>query len=246
MANNMPANLSQSNGNGGIRAGMSNKLSNLKKNPKVRGVAHAIKKQTFTRKAAQRNLRAMAKVVGGAAGATVGIAAGVATGDFSNVAKYGAAGLIGGAKGAGGLVNKGFNTYDGAKNSLDGFKDDYNVGAYGEEYAQNAKFDREFRRTKEYKDMIKNYPGQEQDVQAMLDSGITDASKMNTILKNMKKYPQADIKHGIAYNNLADACNDSVLYDDKKLRMFLNKRGINPGNSSADLDKLRQSIVDFK
>ena len=84
----------------------------------------------------------------------------------------------------------------------------------------------------------------------MLKAGITDPTRMNTILKNMQDYRNRGINninigHGIAYNQLANDCGDSILYDNNKLRTFLNKRGISASND-ADLDRLRQSIIDFK
>ena len=62
----------------------------------------------------------------------------------------------------------------------------------------------------------------------------------------MNKLPQgATIEHAIAYNQLANDCSDSILYDNKKLRMFLNARGIN-ATTQSDLDALRQHMINFK
>ncbi len=234
--------------NSGFSATLKDKWNNAPR--PIKGVANLAKNQLFTRSAAQRNLRAMGKVVGGAAGLTAGLAAGVSTGDFGKALQYGAAGVAGGAAAGGGLANFGFNAYDSTVKGIDNLRYGYDEGAYGEEEAQNRQFDREFKRSEDYKKMLKNHPGSEKDIDSMLKAGITDPTRMNTILKNMQDYRNRGINninigHGIAYNQLANDCGDSILYDNNKLRTFLNKRGISASND-ADLDRLRQSIIDFK
>ena len=229
-------------------AGGSGTGSSPKKSP-IRGVANLAKNQLFTRKAAQRNLRAIAKVAGGVTGATLGVAAGVATGDLSKVGTYAAAGMAAGTAGASGLVNKGFDAWDSAKEGIENIRYDYDTGAKGEEAASNAKFDREFKRSQDYKNLVKNHkqnnPDVKTDIDNMLKAGITDKARMNTILAGKTKHPGVTTKQAIAYNELATNCNDSILTDNKKLRIYLKDRGINPG-SDAELARLRQSIVDFK
>lgn len=213
----------------------------------IKGIANVANNQLFTRKAVQRNLGALGKVGGAVGGALVGSATGIVTGDPSNVLKYGTTGALGGAAATGGLVNKGFNAYDSVKQGASSLAYDYDKGAYGEDEAQRRQFDRQFKKSEDYKKMLKKYsknPNIRNDIQSMLNAGITDTNRMNTILENMDKY-KTDLPHAMAYNQLANDCGDSVLYDDKKLRMFLNKRGINISNNS-DLDRLRQSIIDFK
>lgn len=211
----------------------------------AKGVGNVIKKQTFTKPAIKRNLGALAGIAGAGIGTTIGLAAGVATGDFSNAVKYGTAGLYAGSKGGKGLVNAGFNAADSIRTGLDNVAYDFQTGQLGEEAAQNKKFDREFKRSPEYKNILKNYgSGSKSDVQQMLDAGITDSKRMNTILKCAKNY-NTDVSHAMAYNQLANDCSDSVLYDNNKLRMFLNKRGIT-ANTDQELEKLRKSMIDFK
>ncbi len=229
---------------GGFAGGGStggNIATSKNKGSAIKGVKNIAKKQLFTRQAAQRNLRAMAGVAGGVIGGTIGIGAGIATGDLSKVGTYGAAGAGAGFMGAKGLVNGGFNTYDSAVKLGDNIAYDYQTGALGEEEANNRKFDREFRRSEDYKKMLSNYgDGAKGDIQQMLNAGITDPARMNTILKNMNKYG-TDVSHAMAFNQLANDCSDSVLYDDKKLRMFLDKRGI-----KQDVNSMRDSIINFK
>ena len=213
------------------------------------GIGGLIKNQTFTRKAAQRNLAALAGLGGKALGATVGIATGVATGDFSNVFKYGTAGFVAGGAAGKGLVNKGFNTFDSARSGIDNLRYGYNESAYGTEYAQNELFDRQFKRSKEYKDMVSKYkdrPEIKNEIQDMLNAGISDPARMNTILNNLNttKYSGMGIDKAIGYNELANQCSDSVLYDDKKLKDFLDKRGINADDSVRQT--IKQAMVDFK
>lgn len=214
------------------------------------GVGNLVKNQLFTRKAAQRNLGALAGLGGRALGTTFGIAAGVATGDFSNAFKYGAAGFAAGGAAGKGIVNKGFNTFDSARKGIDGIAYGYNEGAYGTEYAQNRQFDKEFKRSKEYKEMVNKYKGRPDvkgDIQAMLNGGISDAKQMDTILNTLNtnsKYRSTSIDDAIGYSQLASQCSDSILYDDTKLAAFLNARGISI--SGTDLQNYKQAMIDFK
>lgn len=214
------------------------------------GVGNLVKKQLFTREAAQRNLGAMFGLGGKALGMTLGIGTGIATGDFSNALKYGAAGYAAGGAGGKGLVNKGFNTFDSARNGIDNITYGYNEGAYGTEYAQNKQFDKEFKRSQEYKDMVSKYKNRDDvkgDIQAMLNGGISDAKQMNTILNTLStnnSYRNTTIDEAIGFSKLANQCSDSILHDTSKLKDFLHTRGINP--DPADLDNIKQAMVDFK
>lgn len=228
--------------NSGFSATLKDKWNNAPR--PIKGVANLAKNQLFTRSAAQRNLRAMGKVVGGAAGLTAGLAAGVSTGDFGKALQYGAAGVAGGAAAGGGLANFGFNAYDSTVKGIDNLRYGYDEGAYGEEYAQNAKFDREFMRSDECKKLLKNHPGSKENIEAMLRAGITDSSRMDTILKGMSTHG-TELPRAIAYNQLAKDCSDSIMHDSKKFKEYLGDRGIRIANN-RELEDIRKGMVNFK
>ena len=229
--------------NSGFSATLKDKWNNAPR--PIKGVANLAKNQLFTRSAAQRNLRAMGKVVGGAAGLTAGLAAGVSTGDFGKALQYGVAGVAGGAAAGGGLANAGFNAYDSTVKGIDNIRYGYDEGAYGEEEAQNRQFDREFKRSEDYKKMLKNYPGHEKDIDSMLKAGITDPTRMNTILKATKD--NIRFQDAMAYNQLATSCSDSILHDKNKFREFLTDRGIDQSRyNDSELANLRKNIAYFK
>lgn len=97
--------------------------------------------------------RATVGTVTGLSGAMLGFAGGVAQGDlgkaFSGAAAGGATGAGIGKAGVDFASNIGGNV----KKSVNNLKDTWNEGAYGTEYAQNIRMMREFKETKEYKEL---------------------------------------------------------------------------------------------
>lgn len=134
--NNSGGNIKNNTGNG---------------NPNING-AKAVAGKYFlpaTKSIAKATLGTMA----GLSGAMLGFAGGVAQGDlgkaFSGAAAGGTAGLGIGKSGVDFASKLGGNV----KNSINNFQDTWNEGAYGAEYAQNIRMVREFKQTKEYKEL---------------------------------------------------------------------------------------------
>ena len=181
---------------------------------------------------------ALGKVAGGflgGAGAIIGFSAGVAQGDlsaaFTGAMAGGAAGYGLGQRGANAVTNIG-----NIRNSIDNIVDTAREGAYGTEYAQNAKFDREFRKSEAYTALKENPNFSEASVQAMLDAGITEKGAMEKILDNAG----GNINDAIGYYTLAQKCPDSVYYDDAKLQMYLEDLGLSVTNAKTMRDNMKK------
>ena len=125
------------------------------------------------------------KIIGAAALGSVGLIAGIASGDLSKVATYTAGGAGIGAK-IGGNVSD--NIWDEAKD----IKEDFRKGYLGEEEYNNKELDQEFYNSYEWQNLLDDdtlYPelkGRERKtalrdiVQQYRDSGITDTKKITT------------------------------------------------------------------
>ena len=200
-------------------------------------VGNWIKEQTVTKPAIKRNTRKIAGAVGRIGGATLGLAAGIASGDLSKAATYTVAGWAAGGKGMEGLVNKGFGAADSAMYAGQSI-------LKGEEYAQNKRFDRQFKESKEYRNILRNHPGSGKDVQTMLNAGITDPKLMDAILTNRKNHPTASLEQSMAFGKLASECPDSVLYDTRKLRTYLDGKNIQYDPSK--IKEMQDSLLAYK
>ena len=164
----------------------------------------------------------------------VGLAAGVAQGDFSAAAT----GLLAGGKAGYYTGQKGVNAVASIKNIPDkahNVADVWREGAYGEEYAQNVKFDREFRKSSAYKELKDNPNFSDSSIQSMLDAGITEKSAMEKILKS-----GGNIEDEIGYYTLAQKCPDSVYYDDNKLQQFLQDLGLSQTNATIMRNQMKK------
>lgn len=185
----------------------------------------------------------------GLTGAIIGFSSGVAEGDASKAFTRLAAGAT-----AGNYLAK--NTVDAVQNltkkipeEAHNVADTYREGAYGEEYAANVKFDREFRNSSAYSQLKRDSGFEDKDfdekVSQMLDSGITDTKRMKKILKNHKKHPRKySMDKAITYSEMAEKCPDSILYDNNRFIRFCQDHKIEI--SEEELENLRKCIMDFR
>ena len=129
--------------------------------------------------AAQKAPKLIAKGALGAAVGTVGVAAGVASGDWSNIAAYGATAATVGAQ----LGNAATNVVSKSASALKGVRDEYRKQRYTNDEIkkmQNDKLDEEWRKDKDVIKMYQEKFGKENYTQAMDDAmeyrrqGITD------------------------------------------------------------------------
>ena len=186
---------------------------------------------------------AMRKITGlalGAAGGVIGFSAGVAQGDIGKALAGAAGGATAGyytGQKAVNMAGKGIHTVTHANEAFDGIRDAWNEGAHGTEYAQNAKFDREFKRSDTYRALReKNFS--EENIDAILDAGITDKKAMEKILNNSS----GDISQAIGYYTLAKQCPDDIYCDDSKLQKYLQSLGL----SETDADTMRKNMKAFR
>ncbi len=207
----------------------------------AKGSWKVARKYVINKNTGKKLLRGGAKVAGAATLGTIGLAAGIATGEPENALAGALGGIAAGNRVGGNLVDGGANMLKGAKDGITGIKDTYKEGQYGQEEYARMKYDAEFKKTKEYKDLTSKYPGQEGNIEEFLNAGITDTSKMGTAMKNIKENKYST-QEAIAYMKLAEKCPDEILYNEESFREYLSSRGIPEGQA----EQIRKGIVDFK
>ena len=219
------------------------KLSSKKPKRSIYNGVKAVAKR-YVPTAARGSIRFMA----GTTGAIIGFSSGVAQGDVGKAIS----GLTVGATAGSSVANMTMNTVkmiEQIPEKVDDIVDTYREGAYGKEVAQNAKFDRVFRNSREYTDLRDSSGFSEkefnQKVQKILDSGIQDPKQMKKILQNHKKHPRKyNMDDAIRYSKLAKKCTEDVLYDRVKFIRFCEDRKLHL--SEEELNELRKNIINFK
>ena len=160
--------------------------------PKGSGMA-AIGRRFINANTAKKVGRMARRGLVGAAGAatlgTVGLAAGLATGDYGKALQYGATGVGAGYLGANYLGDK---ALEGEKSLRETFKE----GQIGQNEYNNLKADKEFYNSQEFRNMVNNNQlltgttglgrtaAMRNVVQVYRDSGITDTGKIATAMKS--------------------------------------------------------------
>ena len=190
-------------------------------------------------------IRLVAKTTGGLIGFSAAVAEG---GDASNIATK----TTLGASAANGVVNVTTDTIKRVTKipeKVDEVVDTYRAGAYGREVAENAKFDRVFRNSKEYKELREESGFTEKEfdkkVQKILDAGITDVKRMKKILKNHKLNPtRYNMDSAIKYSKLAKVCSKDTLENQVKFIRFCQDRKL--GISEEEMAELKKDIMNFK
>lgn len=190
----------------------------------------------YTAKLAKGTLEAISSISFGAMGA----AAGFIDGDFSDAIT----GAMLGAKTGKNLARGAINSASNVKKSGNEIRDTFNQGAFGKDAAQNMKFDREFKRSEEYKEFRKKYKGSVSDdqVQDMLNAGITDVKAMEKIIDNVAVGNVDNIEDAMGFYALSQLCGDDVFYNDRKLRRWLDDKGF----AHADLGMMRTRMTNFR
>ena len=190
-------------------------------------------------------IRLVAKTTGGLIGFSAAVAEG---GDASNIATK----TTLGASATNGVVNVTTDTIKRVTKipeKVDEAVDTYRAGAYGREVAENAKFDRVFRNSKEYKELREESGFTEKEfdkkVQKILDAGITDVKRMKKILKNHKLDPtRYNMDSAIKYSKLAKVCSKDILENQVKFIRFCQDRKL--GISEEEMAELKKDIMNFK
>ena len=195
--------------------------------PGVKGGLRAVGRR-FTRKGGPlRRLGITAlKSLGGLAGATIGVAAGVASGDWSKVAQYGVAGAAAGYAGAGKLGNTGLGVVNKVKSYADTYRQGYNGNSKEE---KNRKFDEKFMKSEECKQLVEQYTTGDNkkdrqkskaEVQAkigeMLQYGITKPEQMDKALA--KGYTANETAQ---YLELASKCPPNMAHNRNAFKKYI-------------------------
>lgn len=195
--------------------------------PGVKGGLRAVGRR-FTRKGGPlRRLGITAlKSLGGLAGATIGVAAGVASGDWSKVAQYGVAGAASGYAGAGKLGNTGLGVVNKVKSYADTYRQGYNGNSKEE---KNRKFDEKFMKSEECKQLVEQYTTGDNkkdrqkskaEVQAkigeMLQYGITKPEQMDKALA--KGYTANETAQ---YLELASKCPPNMAHNRNAFKKYI-------------------------
>ena len=188
--------------------------------PGVKGGLRAVGRR-FTRKGGPlRKLGITAlKSLGGLAGATIGIAAGVASGDLSKAAQYGVAGAAAGYASVGKLGNTGLGVVNKVKSYADTYRQGYNGNSKDE---KNRKFDEKFMKSEECKQLVEQYTtgDNKEEVQAkigeMLQYGITKPEQMDKALA--KGYTANETAQ---YLELASKCPPNMAHNRNAFKKYI-------------------------
>ena len=200
--------------------------------------------------AAQKAPKLIAKGALGAAVGTVGVAAGVASGDWSNVAAYGATAATVGAQ----LGNAATNVVSKSASALKGVRDEYRKQRYTNDEIkkmQNDKLDEEWRKDKDVIKMYQEKFGKENYTQAMDDAmeyrrqGITDdkviiAAQKLKGLSSDAGIPEEQINRA-SQERVALAKAATMVKSDSDMKSF-NERLENNGISKDKIKEVGKNI----
>ena len=200
--------------------------------------------------AAQKAPKLIAKGALGAAVGTVGVAAGVASGDWSNVAAYGATAATVGAQ----LGNAATNVVSKSASALKGVRDEYRKQRYTNDEIkkiQNERLDEEWRKDKDVVRLYQEKFGKENYKQAMNDAmeyrrqGITDdkviiAAQKLKGLSSDAGIPEEQINRA-SQERVALAKAATMVKSDSDMKSF-NERLENNGISKDKIKEVGKNI----
>lgn len=204
---------------------------------KITGVAKGIGKvgkgvAAVGWKGAKRFVPAAAKYavagLGAATLGTIGIAAGLASDDIEDVAKYGLAGVAGGFAVGKSAASSVGNLVSNVKNGAGGIADTFKQGYYGEDY-ETEKANSEWRKSKDVNNHLKNLYGSEWKIakegqQYMREeAGITDQKDLDKATKLLKNNKDISMKEIASVMKFKDATDRSELRDPSKRQAIQNK-----------------------
>ena len=184
----------------------------------------------YTAKVGRKVPRAMTKVGLGITLGTAGVAAGVATGDWSNVGKYGIAAAGVGASVGEGVSNIAGNVTSSAKTLPSGIRDQYEARRYTKserEKLQNERADKEWEKSKEvqqkYKDEFgKDYKKAMEKAKQFREYGVTNDEAIMERIKD-KGIDEAITNEDIATTKAASSINTEEELQDLSNRLRGNE-----------------------
>ena len=168
---------------------------------------------------------------------TVGLAAGLATGEIENAFVGAAGGIAAGSKIGGNIANRAIKTRDQLVRTGNDLKQTYDNGRYGEKEAERKRKVREFKQTKEYRNLLEKFAGSQKKIDKYIDAGIMDVSKIRIALTN-----NYSVDNNIAYMNMAKLCPAEIFEDRDKFNTYLESHGIPKTNA----DEIYKAVRKFK
>ena len=211
----------------GTRAG--NKSSGKKIKGSVAGTL--LKKYVANKGTAKKMARGLVKLQGRALLGTIGIAAGVATGDMKNVIAGGTAGIAAGGR----LGANAFDRGERIAGRIKGLPDEARRIKYGDAAYERMKFEA----SSEYQDLSSRYSKDQ--ISELYEAGIKDTSQMGSILDKMEK-GNYGAKEALAYMKMAEKCPEEILYDEDKFKNYLSAYGI----SESKAAEIRKAVSSYK
>lgn len=175
--------------------------------------------------AAKGTLRAAGMLTVG----TIGLAAGIATGEIENAV----AGAIGGMA-AGNRVVKNITN---RSISGTGIREMFEQGKYGEKEAKKRKTIREFKASSKYQNLLNKFPEKEKEIDKFLNAGITDSGKIKIALQNSNNF---STDNAIAYINMAKLCPSEIFEDRDKFNIYLETYGIPKSKAQEIYNSVRK------
>ena len=219
------------------RARNKNARKNAKGKRKITGIANGLKgigkgTAAVTWKGVKRFVPAAAKYsiagLGAATLGTIGIAAGLASDNIEDVAKYGLAGVAGGFAVGKTAASSVGNLASNVKGGAGGIKDTFQQGYYGEDY-EAKKADEEWLKSKDVKNHLKLQFQEEwkiaRETQKQLreQAGITDQKDLDTATKLMRNHTDLSLREVASVMKFKDATDMAELRDPVKRKGIENK-----------------------
>lgn len=200
-------------------------ISRVTKNPVIRGCT-SVGAKTL-KMVAKGTLKGGIKVAGMATLGTIGFAAGIATGEMENAFAGAIGGITAGNKIGGNIVNTALNAKENLLRTGNDIKQTYENGKYGEKEAERRRKVREFKQTKEYRNLLEKFTGSQEKIDKYIDAGIMDVSKIRIALTN-----NYSVDNNIAYMNMAKLCPAEIFEDRDKFNVYLESHGIPKTNAN--------------
>ncbi len=173
---------------------------------------------------------------------TIGVAAGLAGDEYSDVAKYGLTGIAGGYAVGKGVYGAAEGLLTGAKNGVGNVKDAFQEGYYGDKY-EDVKADKEWNKSKEVeKNLKKEFEGNWKQVKKMQMElrklGITDQKELNTASKLMLKNPNLTSRNAASLMKFKENVSMDDLRDTNKRIDLSNEVDSMVGGDAAKRDRI--------
>ena len=204
--------------------------------PTIKGIKAVGGKVFFA--TAKGALRGGLRIAGAATLGTIGLAAGLTTGDASKAIGGLTGGIIAGNKIGGSAANGAINTANRfARRGESRLRRTFEEGRYGEQEAAKRERVRQIKKTKEYRNLLDKFKGKEKEIDKFLNAGITDIENIRIALQNSDWY---STDNAIAYMHMAELCPAEIFEDREKFKIYLESHGIPKDKADEIYKAVRQ------